>query len=109
VAALLRESGASNVFIENVHAMPKQGVSSSFRFGDGFGQLKGVIAALQLPSTRVAPAEWKKALKLGRDKEQSRYRASKLYPSGAAAWPRKKDNGIAEAVLIAHYGKHLHG
>ena len=82
--------------------MPGQGVSSTWTTGYGFGVWLGVLAALALPHTRVRPAIWKRAMGLGKDKEQARLRAIQLFPS--ADLRRKKDHGRAEALLLAWYG-----
>lgn len=97
------------VTLESVHAMPKQGVSSSFTFGEGLGIWKGIIAArgfsLELPS----PQRWKKAMltDMGKDKDASRLKAIQLFPSMASQLGRKKDDGRAEALLLAEYGRRL--
>jgi crossover junction endodeoxyribonuclease RuvC len=89
--------------VESVNAFPGQGVSSSFRFGQGFGIILGVLGALQIPVTLVSPAKWKKAYALDRDGEKSRALACRLYPQIAHAMSRKKDHGRAEALLLATY------
>ena len=88
--------------VEQVGAMPKQGVSSTFKFGDAFGQLKGVLGALQVPRHMVTPAKWKKHFRLDSDKEAARALAIRLWPS-CENFQRKKDHGRAEAALIARY------
>lgn len=92
------------VWIEDVHAMPKQGVSSSFKFGRAHGTVEGVLGALRLPVHYVTPAKWKKHLGLTKDKAASRRRATELWPLHAATFARVKDDGRAEAALIALYG-----
>lgn len=92
--------------VELVHAMPKQGVTSTFTFGMGFGVIKGVLAAYQVPVRFVTPQEWKKGLKLTKDKASSRQRASELFPEWAGWFARAKDDGRAEAALIAYCGLH---
>jgi crossover junction endodeoxyribonuclease RuvC len=97
------------VTLESVHSMPKQGVASSFTFGEGLGIWKGIIAArgfsLELPS----PQRWKKAMMadMGKDKDASRLKAIQLFPSMAPLLSRKKDDGRAEALLLAEYGRRL--
>jgi crossover junction endodeoxyribonuclease RuvC len=97
------------VILEAVHSMPKQGVASSFTFGEGLGIWKGIIAArgfsLELPS----PQRWKKAMMtdMGKDKDASRLKAIQLFPSMASQLARKKDDGRAEALLLAEYGRRL--
>jgi crossover junction endodeoxyribonuclease RuvC len=92
--------------VELVHAMPKQGVTSTFTFGMGFGVIKGVLAAYQVPVRFVTPQEWKKGLKLTKDKASSRQRASELFPEWAGWFSRVRDDGRAEAALIAYCGLH---
>lgn len=87
--------------IEDVHAMPGQGVTSMFSFGRSVGVVEGVFGALGVPVTRVAPAKWKKSFGLSRDKGESRRRALELWPSSARLFERVKDDGRAEAALIA--------
>jgi hypothetical protein len=89
--------------IERVSAMPKQGVSSTFRFGQAYGTIRGVIQALGLPSHLVTPASWKKHFKLPSDKEKARALAVRLWPS-SEHFERKMDHNRAEAALLARYG-----
>ncbi len=91
-----------HVMLEASQAMPGQGVRSMFTTGYGYGIWIGLPAALQMPYTTVRPAVWKKALRLGKDKEQARLRAMQLFPS--ADLRRKKDHGRSEALLLAWYG-----
>jgi hypothetical protein len=85
--------------IENVHAMPKQGVSSSFSFGRALGVAEGVLAGNGLSLRYVSPAKWKKALGLSADKGVSRRRAIELWPDHRKAFGVK--DGRAEAALLA--------
>ncbi len=94
----------AHVTLEESQAMPGQGVRSMFMIGVGFGVWLALLAALALPSTRVRPAIWKRALGLGKDKEASRLRAMQLFPG--ADLRRQKDHGRAEALLLAWYGVH---
>ena len=89
--------------IEQVHAMPGQGVSSSFGFGRSLGVLEGVLAGQGWRIVWVTPAKWKRALGLTADKDMSRKRALELWPEHAPLFARKKDDGRAEAALIAHW------
>ncbi len=91
----------ATVVIEDVHAMPKQGVTSSFNFGRSKGVIEGVFAACCLPIVYVTPTKWKRALGLTSDKETSRRRAIEQWPDKAHLFTRKKDDGRAEAALIA--------
>jgi len=95
-----------HVFIERVASMPKQGVASMFSFGESYGAIKGIIAANFLPMTLVTPQTWKNKLKVSSNKDDARYRASQLMPRAAYLWPCHKDDGLAEAALIAFYGQH---
>jgi crossover junction endodeoxyribonuclease RuvC len=87
--------------VEKVNAFPGQGVSSSFRFGMGFGIVHGVLAALAVQRIDVSPTLWKKHFRLGPDKEQARALALKRFPMLALPLGRKRDAGRAEAVLMA--------
>ena len=89
--------------IEDVHAMPKQGVSSSFAFGRALGVAEGVLAGQGWAIEYVSPAKWKKDLGLSKDKGMSRRRAIELWPASAALFARVKDDGRAEAALLAHW------
>ena len=89
--------------IEDVHAMPKQGVSSSFSFGRSLGVVEGVLAGGGWSLRYVSPAKWKKQLGLSADKGMSRRRAIELWPAKGALFARVKDDGRAEAALIAHW------
>lgn len=91
-------------FVEQVGAMPGQGVSSVFAFGKAYGAVLGILAARNIPMTMVPPQRWKKALNVPAAKDGARARASQLLPSHAAHWKRVKDDGRAEAALIAYYG-----
>ena len=93
-----------HAFIENVHAMPKQGISSTFKFGKSCGALEMLIAAFSIPTTLVTPQKWKKELQVQKHKDSSRLRASQLLPDHAGMWPLKKHHNRADAVLIAYYG-----
>ncbi len=90
--------------IELVAARPGQGVSSMFKFGKAYGTVIGVVAALGIPVHFVSPQRWKKHYRLDADKEKSRREALRLFPAAADRFARKKDDGRAEAALIARYG-----
>lgn len=94
---------STNVVIEDVHSMPKQGVASSFGFGRSKGVVEGVFAGLGMPITYVSPAKWKKQLGLSADKGVCRRRAIELWPSRVELFTRVKDDGRAEAALIAYW------
>ncbi len=95
-----------HVFMEKVSAMPKQGVTSMFNFGKGYGIWLGIISAYLLSYTLVRPQVWKKILMQGiLDKDASRMRATQLFPAYSRLFLRKKDVGRADALLIAEYGR----
>ena len=90
---------------EKVHAMPKQGVSSTFKFGRSLGVIEGVIAANGWPITWITPQAWKKAHGLiGKDKDAARMLALETWPEHADTFRRKKDIGRADAALIGPMG-----
>jgi crossover junction endodeoxyribonuclease RuvC len=90
--------------VEQASARPKQGVSSSYRFGEARGTIVGVIGALDIPVRHAAPAQWKKALRLNSDAETSRGRAIETWPTQRELFARKKDHNRAEACLLGLYG-----
>ena len=100
---LIRQHSPDMSVVEIVHAMPKQGVSSSFNFGMSYGTALGVIGALKIPVVHVSPTKWKKYYGLSADKEQARKLAIDKWPA-CLHFRRKKDNGRAEAALMALYG-----
>jgi crossover junction endodeoxyribonuclease RuvC len=107
---LCHEMLISHVIMEKPTALPKQGITSAFNFGWTNGGLTGmIVGALSVRLTLVPPATWKHAMKLTADKDHCRLRASQLFPLDSAKWARKKDDGRAEAALLAHYGYHLGG
>ena len=90
------------VVIEQVSAMPGQGVTSMFNFGQSFGILKGICSAMQLPMYFVRPAKWKKYFNLiNSEKDASRTRAIEIFPYFSGQLSRKKDSNKADAILIA--------
>jgi len=93
-----------HAYVELVNAMPSQGVSSVFTFGRGAGILEGVLAGLQIPYTLVTPQRWQKHQGVAKGKDASRARAAMLFPKNADDFKRKKDDGRADAALIARYG-----
>jgi hypothetical protein len=104
LANIVRAKGVTQAYVESVHAMPKQGVSSSFRFGEALGAVRGVLGALSIPVHLVTPQRWKKTLALTADKELSRRRAIELWPELAGDLKRKGDHSRAESALLAWYG-----
>ena len=92
------------VVIEQVSAMPGQGVTSMFNFGQSFGILKGICSAMQLPMYFVRPAKWKKYFNLiNSEKDASRTRAIEVFPYFSGQLSRKKDSNKADAILIESF------
>ena len=90
--------------VEQVNAMPGQGVTSMFNFGQTFGAIKGICAALGLPIFLVRPAKWKKHFELiNSSKDASRTKAIEMYPSFSEQLSKKKDVNKSDAILIARY------
>ena len=92
------------VVIEQVSAMPGQGVTSMFNFGQSFGVLKGICSAMQLPMYFVRPAKWKKYFNLiNSEKDASRTKAIQIFPYISSELSKKKDANKADAILIASF------
>ncbi len=92
------------VVVEQVNAMPGQGVTSMFNFGQTFGAIKGVCAALNLPIFFVRPSKWKKHFELiNSSKDSSRTKVIEMYPSLSNQLARKKDVNKSDAILIARF------
>ena len=92
------------VVVEHVNAMPGQGVTSMFNFGQSFGVIKGICAALSLPIYFVRPIKWKKHFNLIKtNKDASRTKAIEVYPEISSKLSRKKDSNKADAILIGRY------
>ena len=105
---LLRDNITKNeevsVVVEQVNAMPGQGVTSMFNFGQTFGAIKGVCAALGLPIHFVRPSKWKKHFELiNSSKDSSRTKAIEMYPALSNDLSRKKDVNKWDAILIARF------
>ena len=97
------------VIVEQVSAMPGQGVTSMFNFGQTFGSIKGICAALRLPIFYVRPAKWKKHFELiNSSKDASRTKVIEMYPSISSRLTKKKDVNKADAILIARYFRDCH-
>jgi crossover junction endodeoxyribonuclease RuvC len=98
--------GVGHVFIEQVSAMPGQGVTSMFNFGMAYGFVQALAFSAGVPVSFIRPQEWKKlvGIPVGSDKSASRIRASQLFPNDADKWAKVKDDGLAEAALIAYAG-----
>ena len=92
------------VVVEQVNAMPGQGVTSMFNFGQTFGAIKGVCAALELPIFFVRPSKWKKHFELiNSSKDSSRTKAIEMYPKLSSELAKKKDVNKSDAILIARF------
>ncbi len=92
------------VVVEQVSAMPGQGVTSMFNFGQSYGILKGLCSAMQLPIYFVRPTKWKKYFNLiNAEKDASRTRAIEVFPYFSAYLSKKKDSNKADAILIASF------
>ena len=98
---ILRVYPISVCYLERVASRPGQGVGSVFSFGDTYGAIRGVLGALNIPTYTIAPQTWKKELKIS-SKDDSLKAIKELYP---LLKMRKKDHNIAEALLLALYGK----
>ena len=96
------------VVIEQVSAMPGQGVTSMFNFGQSFGVIKGICAAMQLPIFFVRPAKWKKYFELiNSQKDASRTKAIEMFPKISSILSKKKDSNKADAILIASFYENI--
>ena len=92
------------VVVEQVNAMPGQGVTSMFNFGQTFGAIKGLCAALELPIYFVRPSKWKKHFELiNSSKDASRTKVIEMYPKLSNQLTKKKDVNKSDAILIARY------
>ena len=94
--------------VEKVGSMPNQGLSSTFRFGYGAGTLEGVLRAHDVDCRFYLPQMWKACLGLSPSKKESLILARKLWPDASKYFKRAKDDGRAEACLIAHYARKLY-
>ena len=104
LADMIHDNRPDVAWVEQVHAMPRQGVSSTWKFAEGYGVILGALGALGVPVRLVTPAAWKKAARLPKDKTAARQRAIELWPDLSERFARVKDDGRAEAALIALYG-----
>lgn len=107
VSGLVRDYEVKMVYIERAQAMPGQGGTSMFSIGYGFGLWIMALTALEIPHTRIEPARWKKELGFptGADKGASIVRALQLFPKAAEFLRRKKDDGRADALLLAEFAR----
>ena len=108
VANIIKEKLGDNketvVVVEHVNAMPGQGVTSMFNFGQSFGVIKGICSALSIPIYFVRPTKWKKYFNLIKtNKDASRTKVIEVYHEISSKLSRKKDSNKADAILIARY------
>ena len=97
-----------NVVVEQVSAMPGQGVTSMFNFGQSFGVIKGICSAMQLPLFFVRPAKWKKHFELiNSQKDASTTKAIEMFPKISSILSKKKDSNKADAILIASFYENI--
>ena len=97
-----------NVVVEQVSAMPGQGVTSMFNFGQSFGVIKGICSAMQLPLFFVRPAKWKKHFELiNSQKDASRTKVIEMFPKISSILSKKKDSNKADAILIANFYENI--
>ena len=108
---LVEQYAVTCAVVEDVGAMPRQGVTSSFRFGRATGSFEGVLSALKIPTTFIRPAVWKKPLGVaGATKESARCLALQRWPAAAHFFPLKLHHSRAEAALLgAYYAERLRG
>jgi len=100
----IQDKEKTAVVVEQVNAMPGQGVTSMFNFGQTFGAIKGVCAALGLPIFFVRPSKWKKHFELiNSSKDSSRTKAIEMYPALSNDLAKKKDVNKSDAILIARF------
>jgi len=112
VGGLVSDEPCDFAYVEEVHSMTGQGVASTFTFGEGYGIVKGALGANHIPITLVRPQVWKRGVRIppakGAKKSEIKRlavdRANTLMPDCKSLWPRAKDDGVAEAALIAFYG-----
>ena len=104
LAARIRQMAPGLAIVERVASMPKQGVSSTFKFGTAYGAVIGILATLEIRTVLVTPQVWKKHFRLDGDKEKGRALALRTFAKTPEHFSRKKDQGRAEAALIALYG-----
>lgn len=103
LARIIRVFNPDAAVVEQVHALPKQGVASTFNFGLGYGLVRGILVTLQIPTTFLTPPTWRRIAQVqGSDKGASRLRAMQLFPKEAHLFSKARDHGRAEAALIGY-------
>jgi hypothetical protein len=103
ITARIAQMKPDIAIVELVASRPGQGVASVFKFGCGFGMVRGVIAASGVPLHLVTPGKWKRHFGLDADKEKARALALRFWPTRSELFGRKKDHGRSEAALLARY------
>lgn len=103
IAEIVKTNQPTHAWIEQVNAFG-MGATSAYNFGFGCGLIEGVLSSLGIPFSYVTPQVWKKAMQCPTDKSAARMRATQLLPAFADNWALKRDDGVAEASLIALYG-----
>jgi crossover junction endodeoxyribonuclease RuvC len=108
LATIIRSASPDLAIIEKVHSMPGQGVSSTFSFGTGYGQLQGLLAGLGIPFELVTPQSWKKSVLAGtaKDKDAAISYCRRAFPDVPLVMPRCRNphDGIADALCLMQYG-----
>lgn len=104
LARLIKIHRPTIAVMEKVSAMPGQGVVSMFNFGRAYGDVRGVVGAMEVPLHLVTPQKWKRYFGLTSDKEECRLRAIRVFPAVSSRLNLKKHDGRAEAALLALYG-----
>ena len=104
VGTLLLRRKVVHVWVEKVHSMPSDGGTQAFNFGQSYGVILGALGALGLPHTLVTPQAWQKSTQTPKGKDGSRMRAAQLFPDSSHLFARVKDDGRADAALIAAHG-----
>lgn len=106
VMAFLSQYKISHAYLEKVHSMPQQGVASTFNFGHAAGVIEGIIQGMMIPYTLITPQLWKKKAGLiGKDKDEARSMAIRLYPSIRVLDKKGQGQALADSILIARFGK----
>lgn len=106
VCATLRAHAIEHCVLERVGPMPQQGLGSTWRFAESYGQLIGIVVALGIAMTLVRPQDWQRHHHIGPAPDAARQRAMQLYPAVAPSLARKRDHHRADALLLASYGRH---
>ena len=97
----LHAPDVTHALIEKPHAMPKQGIASAFSFGYTCGVVEMAVASAQIPRRTIDPAVWKKSMGLSANKDETRRKASEVFPGFSSLWAKKGQDGRAEAALLA--------